>query len=186
MMWSECLIFNNIKDFRVLFWCKDGNYVCVTGDVVVIFTLDCCQKRNNAILTSHVSTMFELQNHRWKTVTSDSLLTSSPPSGQREDAQASELWLSCSCVCCRCTPPSSDSPGTLAHMSAGQTCPPDDKKDSTGNIRSWQIETFLFRNSEQMKLKNSILPPVWRPDQRKDLRRLLSDPFQSLMLYWNL
>lgn len=112
----------------VLFWCtKDGNMLlcCHRGCGSYLHTwLVPKEEPNHFDQSSDVCTA----NRRWKTVTSDSFLTYagffSPPSGQRGDAQASELWLFCSCVCCRCILPSSDSPGTPAHTSAGQTSLP--------------------------------------------------------------
>lgn len=67
----------------------------VTGDVVIIGTLDWFLKRNLTIFDQSCSSDVHTANRKWKTVTSDSFLERagfcSPPSGQRGDAQASEL-----------------------------------------------------------------------------------------------
>lgn len=67
----------------------------VTGDVVIIGTLDWFLKRNLTIFDQSCSADVHTANRKWKTVTSDSFLERAgfclPPSGQRGDAQASEL-----------------------------------------------------------------------------------------------
>lgn len=86
------------------------------------------KKRNPVFLTSHAALLFNVQTTDgklwpltacWRNA---SLLL--PPSDQHEDARASELWLSCLCVCCRYILPSSDSPDTLVCRSADQTSRP--------------------------------------------------------------
>lgn len=154
-------------------------YSGVTGDVVIIDTLDWSQKENSAFLTSHVALLFTAKHTDGKLLCCCDLMWNagsfSPPSGQHEDAQASELWPSCSYVCCRCTPLSSDSPGTPVHMSADQTSLPVNEK-TTVNKKARHTKTFLLRNMHKWKKKETerrrlpgVSPPVWRPGQQRGL-----------------